>query len=57
MKIFVFCILTFVPQGPIINIPALVQMMAWHYLGNKPLSESMMVKFNDTYMRHSASMS
>ena len=35
--------LKFVPNGPINNIPALVQMMAWHRLGDKPLSESMMV--------------
>ena len=31
-----------VPKGPISNIPALVQVMAWHQTGNKPLSESMM---------------
>ena len=35
--------LKFVPQGPINNIPALVQIMAWHRPGNKPLSESMTV--------------
>ena len=29
---------------PINNIPALVQVMAWHQLGNKPLSEPMMVR-------------
>ena len=33
----------FVLQSPINNIPALVQMMAWHRPGNKPLSESMMI--------------
>ena len=33
----------FVPKGPINNIPALVQIMAWRRLGDKPLSESMMV--------------
>ena len=32
-----------VPKGPINNIPALVQIMAWHRPGNKPLSEPMMV--------------
>ena len=31
--------LNFVPKGPINNIPALVQMMAWRLLGDKPLSE------------------
>ena len=49
--------MNFVPKGPIDNIPALVQIMAWRRPGDKPLSEPMMVKFNDAYMRHSASMS
>ena len=35
--------LKFVPKCPITNIPALVQMMAWHLAGTKPLSESMML--------------
>ena len=35
--------LAFVPKGPINNIQALVQKMAWHWPGDKPLSESMMV--------------
>ena len=35
--------LKFVPKGPINNIPALVQIMAWHRLGDKPLCEPMMV--------------
>ena len=30
--------LKFVPKGPINNIPALVQIMAWHRPGDKPLS-------------------
>ena len=34
--------LEFVPKGPIKNIPALVQIMAWRQPGNKPLSESVM---------------
>ena len=33
--------LKFVPHDPIKNIPALVQIMAWHRSGNKPLSETM----------------
>ena len=49
--------LKFVPKGPINNIPALVQIMAWCRIGDKPLSEPMMAQFNDAYMRHSASMS
>ena len=35
--------LTFVRKGPINNIPALVQIMAWRRPGDKPLSEPMMV--------------
>ena len=35
--------LKFVPKGPINSIPALVRIMAWHWSGNKPLSEPMMV--------------
>ena len=34
--------LKFVPKGPINNIPALVQIMAWLRPGDKPLSEPMM---------------
>ena len=36
--------LKFVPKGPINNIPALVQIMAWRRSGHKPLSEPMMVR-------------
>ena len=50
-------LLKFVPKGPINNIPALVQIMAWRQPGDKPLSEPMMTQFNDVFMRHSASMS
>ena len=35
--------LKFVPEDPINNIPALVQIMAWRRSGDKPLSESMTV--------------
>ena len=48
--------LGFVPKGPINNIPALVQIMAWCRPGDKPLSEPMIISLL-TYMRHSASMS
>ena len=34
--------LKFVPKGPINNIPALVQTMAWRRPGDKPLSETML---------------
>ena len=36
--------LKFVPKGPINNIPALVQIMAWRRTGDKPLSEPMLVR-------------
>ena len=34
--------LKFVPKGPINNIPVLVQIMAWHRPGDKPLSETIL---------------
>ena len=37
--------LKFLPKGPIDNIPALVQIMAWRPPGDKPLSEPMMFTF------------
>ena len=46
-----------VPFHVIENIAALVELLAWHWRGNNPLSEPMMVKVADAYMRHSASMS
>ena len=36
--------LNLVPKGPINNILALVQIMAWRRPGDKPLSETMMVR-------------
>ena len=36
--------LKFVSKGPNNNIPALFQIMAWSWPGNKPLSEPMMVR-------------
>ena len=36
------------------NKPALVQIMPWHWWGDKPLSEPMMDWFTDLYMRQSA---
>ena len=36
--------LRFVPKGPICNIPALVQIMAWHRPVDKTLSEPMVVR-------------
>ena len=42
----------FVPNGPIGNKAALVQVMAWHLFGAKPLPEPMLIQFTDIYMRH-----
>ena len=36
--------LKFIPNGPINNIAALVQIMAWRRSGDKPWSEPMMIK-------------
>ena len=42
VRILIKISLTFVPKGPINNIPALVQIMAWYRPGDKPLSEIML---------------
>ena len=44
--------LKFIPNSPISNIPALVQIMAWRWPGDKPLSEPMLTRFTDAYLRH-----
>ena len=49
--------LSYVPYGLIDNMAALVQIMAWHQPGYKPLSEQVMGKFGDAYMHLLASMS
>ena len=43
--------LKFVPTSPIVNKPALVQVMAWRQTGDKPLPELMLTQFIDAYMR------
>ena len=43
MWILIKILLKFVPEGPINNISALVQIMAWRQPGDKPLSEPMMI--------------
>ena len=57
-----FCILIkislkFVPNGPIYNNPVLVEIMDWHRIGDKPLSEPMLTWLTDAYMRHYGDMS
>ena len=45
----------FIPKGPIDYKSALVQVMAWHRTGEKPLPESMLThqtQFTDAYIRH-----
>ena len=42
-RILIKISLKFVPKGPISNNPALVQTVAWRRLGDKPLSEPMLV--------------
>ena len=49
--------LKFLPKGPINNKSALVQVMACHLFGAKPLPEPMLSQFTDAYMRHWGEMS
>ena len=44
--------LEFIPRSPIHHKPALVQVMAWRRIGDKPLSEPMMTQFADAYMQN-----
>ena len=44
--------LKFVPKGPIDYKSALVQVVAWHRTGEKPLHESMLAQFTDASIRH-----
>ena len=43
--------LKFVPNVPIDNKSALVQVMVWRQIGDKPLSEPILTQFTDAYMR------
>ena len=49
--------LKYVPCGLIDKMAALVQIMAWHRTGDKPLSEAILICFTDAYKRHSAWLS
>ena len=44
--------LKFIPKGPIDYKSALVQVVAWHRTGEKPLPESMLTQFTDAYIWH-----
>ena len=54
--IFIIISLKYIPKGPIDNKAALVQVMAWCRIGDKPLSEPMLIEFTDAYMRHKGEM-
>ena len=49
--------LKFVPIGLIDNKSALVQVMAWRWTGDKPLTEAMLTQFTDAYMQHKGEVS
>ena len=40
------------PKGPIDNKSALIQVMAWHWSGDKPLPEPMLTQLSDPYIQH-----
>ena len=55
MQSFVFWLKfnwTLFPKGLVNNIPVLVQIMAWHRIGNRLLSEPMLTRFTDINMQH-----
>ena len=51
-KILIQISLKFIPRSPVDNKPALVQVMAWCRIGDKPLSEPMFTQFTDAYIWH-----
>ena len=51
-KIQIQISLKFIPRSPMADKTALVQVMAWRRIGDKPLPELMMTQFTDAYMRH-----
>ena len=51
-RIWIQISLKFVPRGSIDSKSALIQVMAWRRMGDKPFPEPMMTLFTDTYMRH-----
>ena len=42
--------LKLVPTGPVDNNTALVKIIAWRRIGDKPLSEPMLTRFTDAYI-------
>ena len=51
-KIQIQIALRFIPRSPMDNKTALLQVMAWRRIGDKPLPELMMTHFTDAYLRH-----
>ena len=49
--------LKYIPSGLNNNIPALIQIMAWHRPDDKPSFEPMLTQFTDECMRHLVEMS
>ena len=52
VSVFIKISLELVPNGPVDNNPALVQIMDWRRIGDKPLSQPMLTRYTDAYMRH-----
>ena len=44
--------LKYVPKSPIDNNPALIYIMAFRRIGDKPLSEPRLTRLTDAYMWH-----
>ena len=42
----------FLPKFPVDNNPVLVKIMVWRRIDDKPLSEPILIRFTDAYMRH-----
>ena len=51
-RIPIWISLKFVSKSPIDNKPALIQVMAWCQIGDKPLPEPMLTQFTDAYIWH-----
>ena len=50
--IYIWISLNFVHKGSIDSKWPLVQVMAWRWVGSKPLPESMLILFTNAFMRH-----
>ena len=51
-KILIWISLKCVPRSPIDNKPALVQVMAWRRIGDKPLAEPVRAHTTEAYIHH-----